>query len=319
MKQLQTTLPGLISAVQAADSGSFTAAAKVLNLTPAAVSKNVATLETILQVRLFNRTTRQLSLTEEGKAFIGQTRTGLALLEAAGLQATQRLKPQGLVRLNCPVGFGRRYVLPLLPAFYALHPDVQIDLSLNDQAVDLVGERFDVGIRGGSQPPEGMVARKICDIPSVLVATPKYLKLRGAPKHYQELVNHDLLKIKFLNGRMLPWIFRDNANGKEKLVSFEGSAKLMISDPEIMLDAALMHMGIARLGRHHAHAALKRGDLVEVLPRQQMPNEASMAIFYPHRAGVAPRVRVLVDFLLAQFAKDESLHAATNNSRVKKK
>jgi DNA-binding transcriptional LysR family regulator len=111
MKQLQTTLPGLISAVQAADSGSFTAAAKVLNLTPAAVSKNVATLETILQVRLFNRTTRQLSLTEEGKAFIAQTRMGLATLESAGLQATQQLKPQGLVRLNCPVGFGRRYVL----------------------------------------------------------------------------------------------------------------------------------------------------------------------------------------------------------------
>lgn len=319
MKQLQTTLPGLISAVQAADCGSFTAAAKVLNLTPAAVSKNVATLETILQVRLFNRTTRQLSLTEEGNAFIAQTRTGLAALEAAGLQATQGLKPQGLVRLNCPVGFGRCYVLPALPAFYALYPAVQIELNLNDQAVDLVGERFDVGIRGGSQPPEGMVARKICEIPSVLVATPKYLTLRGTPKHYSELANHDLLKVKFLNGRILPWVFKDNTNGKEKLVNFEGSARLLISDPEVMLDAALMHMGIARMGRHHAHAALQRGDLVEVLQRQQVPNEASMAIFYPHRAGLAPRVRVLVDFLLAQFAKDESLQSTSIKKRVLQK
>jgi DNA-binding transcriptional LysR family regulator len=319
MQQLQTTLPGLISAVQTADSGSFTAAAKVLNLTPAAVSKNVATLETILQVRLFNRTTRQLSLTEEGKAFIAQTRTGLTALEAAGLQVTQGLKPQGLVRVNCPVGFGRRYVLPLLPAFYALYPDVQIELNLNDQAVDLVGERFDVGIRGGSQPPEGMVARKICEIPSVLVATPKYLKLRGTPKHYSELADHDLLKVKFLNGRMLPWTFKEKINGREKLVSYEGSAKLLISDPEVILDAALMHMGIARLGRHHAHAALQHGDLVEVLSRQQVANEASMAIFYPHRAGLAPRVRVFVDFLLAQFAKDESLQAAAKNHRPTKK
>jgi DNA-binding transcriptional LysR family regulator len=319
MKQLQTTLPGLISAVQVADSGSFTAAAKVLNLTPAAVSKNVATLETILQVRLFNRTTRQLSLTEEGKAFIAQTRTGLAALEAAGLQATQGLKPQGLVRLNCPVGFGRRYVLPLLPAFYALYPDVQIELNLNDQTVDLVREGFDVGIRGGSQPPEGMVARKICAIPSVLVATPKYLKLRGTPKHYSGLANHDLLKVKFLNGRILPWVFKDKTNGKEKLVSFEGSAKLLISDPEVMLDAALMHLGIARLGRHHAHAALQRGDLVEVLPRQHVTSEATMSIFYPHRAGLAPRVRVFVDFLLAQFAKDESLQATAKNHRDTKK
>lgn len=308
-------MPGLVSAVQAADSGSFTAAAKVLNLTPAAVSKNVATLETILQVRLFNRTTRQLSLTEEGKAFIAQTRAGLATLETAALQATQRLKPQGLVRLNCPVGFGRRYVLPLLPAFYALYPRVQIELNLNDQTVDLVGEGFDIGIRGGSQPPDGMVARKICDIPSVLVATPKYLKLRGTPKHYKELVSHDLLKVKFLNGRILPWVFRDKTKGKTSLVNYEGLAKLMISDPEVMLDAALMHMGIARLGRHHAHAALQRGDLVEILSRQQVANEASMTIFYPHRAGMAPRVRVLVDFFLAQFAKDESLQSANIKKR----
>lgn len=319
MKQLQTTLSGLISAVQTADSGSFTAAASVLNLTPAAVSKNVATLETILQVRLFNRTTRQLSLTEEGKTFIAQTRVGLDALETAGLQATQRLKPQGLVRVNCAVGFGRCYVLPVLPAFYALYPDVRIELNLNDQAVDLVGERFDVGIRGGSQPPEGMVARKICEIPSVLVATPKYLTLRGTPKHYSDLADHDLLKVKFLNGRILPWTFKEKMNDREKVVSFEGQAKLLVSDPEVILHAALLHMGIARMGRHHAHRALQCGDLVEVLPRQHITSEATMSVFYPHRAGLAPRVRVLVDFLLAQFAKDESLQAATKNNRATKK
>jgi DNA-binding transcriptional LysR family regulator len=294
MQQLQTTLPGLISAVQAADSGSFSAAAKVLNLTPAAVSKNVATLEAILQLRLFNRTTRQ-------------TRMGLDALEAASMQATQQLKPQGWVRVNCAVGFGRRYVLPALPAFYAQYPYVQIELSLNDQAVDLVREGFDVGIRGGSQPPEGMVARKICNIPSVLVASPRYLKLRGTPKNPAQLVDHDLLKVKFLNGRTLPWAFKSKIDGKEKIVSFEGKAKLLISDPEVILDAALLHMGIARLGRHHAYDALIRGDLVEVLPHLHVPNDASMSVFYPHRAGLAPRVRVLVDFLLATFAENESL------------
>jgi DNA-binding transcriptional LysR family regulator len=319
MKQLQTTLPGLVSAVQAADSGSFSAAAKVLNLTPAAVSKNVATLEAILQLRLFNRTTRQLSLTEEGNAFIAQTRVGLDALELAGMQATRGLKPQGLVRVSCPVGFGRRYVLPSLPAFYARYPQVQIELTLNDQAVDLVREGFDVGIRGGSQPPEGMVARKICDIPSVLVASPRYLKLRGTPKRPEDLLNHDLLKVKFLNGRVLPWLFKENVNGKNKVVSFEGPAKLLISDPEVMLDATLLHLGIGRLGRHHAHHALIRGDLIEVLARQQVPNEASMSVFYPHRAGLAPRVRVLVDFLLVAFAENESLQeAGVKRSAVQK-
>jgi DNA-binding transcriptional LysR family regulator len=305
MKQLQTTLPGLISAVQAADSGSFSAAARVLDLTPAAVSKNVAALEALLQVRLFNRTTRQLSLTEEGKAFVAQTREGLGALEAASLAATQGLKPQGLVRINCAVGFGRRYVLPLLPAFYAQYPQVQVELSLNDQTVDLVKDGFDVGIRGGSQPPEGMVARKICKLESVLVATPRYLKARGTPKHYRELAEHDLLRVKFLSGRLSPWLFKD----KGKVVAFEGPAKLLISDPEVILDAALLHMGIARMGHHHAFDALQRGDLVEVLARQHESGEASMAMFYPHRAGLAPRVRVLVDFLMAQFTQ----HAALRN------
>jgi DNA-binding transcriptional LysR family regulator len=299
MKQLQTTLPGLISAVQTADSGSFTGAAKVLDLTPAAVSKNVAALETLLQVRLFNRTTRQLSLTEEGKAFIAQTRDGLSTLEAASLAATQGLKPQGLVRLNCAVGFGRRYVLPLLPAFYAQYPDVRVELSLNDQTVDLVKDGFDVGIRGGSLPPEGMVARKICALESVLVATPRYLAAHGTPKHYSELANYDLLRVKFLSGRMGSWLFKD----KDQVVAFEGEAKLMISDPEVILDAALLHMGIARMGRHHAFEALQRGDLVEVLPRQHVSGDASMAMFYPHRAGLAPRVRVLVNFLLSRLVQ----------------
>jgi DNA-binding transcriptional LysR family regulator len=310
MKQLQTTLPGLVSAVQAADSGSFSAAAKVLDLTPAAVSKNVAALEALLKVRLFNRTTRQLSLTEEGKAFIAQTREGLGALEAASLAATQGLKPQGLVRINCAVGFGRRYVLPLLPAFYAQYPQVQVELSLNDQTVDLVKDGFDVGIRGGSQPPEGMVARKICKLESVLVATPRYLKVRGTPKHYAELVEHDLLRVRFLSGRLSPWLFKD----KGKVVAFEGPAKLLISDPEVILDAALLHMGIALMGRHHAFDALQRGDLVEVLARQHESGEAAMAMFYPHRAGLAPRVRVLVDFLMAQFEQHAALRSMAGKS-----
>lgn len=305
MKQLQTSLPGLISAVQAADSGSFTAAAKVLDLTPAAVSKNVAALEAVLQVRLFNRTTRQLSLTEEGKAFIAQTRLGLNTLEAASVQATQGLAPQGWVRINCPVGFGRRYVLPLLPAFYAQYPDVRVELNLNDLKVDLVREGFDVGIRGGAQPPEGMVARKICQLATVLVATPRYLLARGTPQHYRELADHDVLQVKFLTGHVTPWLFKD----KSDVVALQVHPKLLISDPEVILDAALQHMGIARMGRHHAFEALQRGDLVEVLPRQHQRGSTSMAMFYPHRAGLAPRVRVLVDFLLARLLTDPALQS----------
>ena len=303
MKQLHTTMPGLISAVQAADSGSFTKAAQVLDLTPAAVSKNVAALEAQLQVRLFNRTTRQLSLTEEGKAFIAQARLGLDALAHANALATQKQVAHGLVRINTAVGFGRHYVLPALPAFFTEHPQVQIELSLNDQLIDLVQSGFDIGIRGGSEPPQGMVARRICAIPAVLVASPQYLKAHGTPKHYSELAQHQLLKVKFLTGRISPWLFKD----KGQIVSLDLPAQLYVSDPEVIQVAALAHLGIARMGRHHAFDALARGDLVEVLPHQHVTTDAHMAMFYPHRAGLAPRVRVVVDFLLSVFARDPSL------------
>jgi DNA-binding transcriptional LysR family regulator len=318
VKQLQSSLPGLISAVQAADSGGFSAAATVLNLTPAAVSKNVATLEAILGIRLFNRTTRQLSLTEEGRAFIAQTRQGLTLLERAATQATQGLKPQGLVRLNCPVGFGRRYVLPLLPAFYANNPLVQVELNLNDHAVDLVKEGFDIGIRGGSLPPEGMVARKICDVHSALLASPQYLTKKGTPKTFKDLGAHDLLKVKFLNGRVTPWAFKSKTNGKEQQEIFEGGAVLFLSDPEVITDAALLHMGIARMGLHHAFEHIQSGALVPVLQDQHISTKASMSVFYPHRAGLAPRVRVLLDHLISGFSKEPSLQASKADFKTEK-
>jgi DNA-binding transcriptional LysR family regulator len=312
MKHLQTTLPGLISAIQSADSGSFSAAANVLGLTPAAVSKNVAALEAHLKVRLFNRTTRRLALTEEGRAFVAQARIGVQALEDANALAVQGTQPEGLVRMNCAVGFGRRYVLPLLPAFFKAYPQVRVELNLNDNQVDLVQGGFDVGIRGGSQPPEGMVARKICNIPGVLVATPRYLKAQGTPQTPADLAQHKIIRVKFLNGRMPPWPFKNNMKGATKaqgISSVDAPAQLLLSDPEIVLDAALLHIGIARLGRHHASEALARGDLVEVLPKLHVSGDASMALFYPHRAGLAPRVRVFVDFLLAQFKEMPALQS----------
>jgi DNA-binding transcriptional LysR family regulator len=305
MKSLQTTLPGLLSAIQAADSGSFSAAAQVLGLTPAAVSKNVGVLETHLKVRLFNRTTRKLALTEEGRAFVAQARIGLQALEEASSVATKGAQPEGLVRLNCSVGFGRRYVLPLLPEFFKAYPQVRVELNLNDHQIDLIEGGFDIGIRGGSQPPEGMVSRKIFDIETILVASPNYLKKHGTPVSVQDLSAHRLIRVRFLNGRMSAWTFK--MNGSKEIATEDTPAQLIISDPEVVLDAALLHMGIARIGKHHAYEALKRGSLVEVLPRLHLSGKASMALFYPHRAHLAPRVRVLVDFLLLELGRIESL------------
>jgi DNA-binding transcriptional LysR family regulator len=161
-----------------------------------------------------------------------------------------------------------------------------------------------------------MVARKICDLSVVLVASPKYLKQRGTPKQYADLARHDLLRVKFLNGKLMPWTFR--TTGKAQLVPFEGSAKLTISDPEVILDAALLHLGIAALGRYDAHAALRAGTLVEVLPGQLVMENISMSVFYPHRSGLAPRVRAFVDHLLERLAEEESLHDRAGPKKPKR-
>ncbi len=206
------------------------------------------------------------------------------------------------MRVNCAVGFGRRYVLPLLPTFFEQNTKVRVELNLNDQQVDLIAGGFDIGIRGGSQPPSGMISRKICDIPAVLVATPRYLKAYGVPQTPTDLEQHKLIRVRFLNGRMNAWPVRTSARAKD-LRALDIPAQLLISDPEIVLDAALLHLGIARIGRHHARESLARGDLVQVLPKLHDGGDASMAMFYPHRAGLAPRVRVLVDYLMAKLTK----------------
>jgi DNA-binding transcriptional LysR family regulator len=298
-------LAGVQAAVLTASHGSFTAAAQALGLSVAAVSKNVAALETQLGVRLFNRTTRRVTLTEEGRAYVDAAGQGLAALQAAAGAATHGGPPRGLVRMTTAVGFGRHYVLPLLPAFRQRHPQVQVEIAFSDLAVDLVAEGFDIGIRGGMQPPEGMVARHLCDIVTVLVASPHYLARHGTPVHWRELAGHQLIRLKFLSGRSPPWLFRENGEA----VALEFDAPLTLSDPELMAQAAALHLGVARVARHHVHEALLRGELVEVLAGQHLPGDSAMAIFYPHRAGLAPRVRVLVDHLVESLAVVPGLHA----------
>ncbi len=306
MKSLQATLPGLLSAVQAADAGSFTAAARALDLTPAAVSKNVAALEARLGLRLFNRTTRQLSLTAEGRRFIAQARQGLQALEEAADVAAQDAAPEGLVRVSCGTGFGRAFVLPLLPAFFERHPGVRLELSLSDQRVDLVRDGFDVGLRGGAAPPQGMVARKVCDIPQVLVASPAYLRRYGTPTRWEDLQQgHRLIALRFHSGRQVPWVF---AEGRKRH-TLEPPCALTLSSPEALVDAALAGLGIAGVTLHYAYEPLAQGRLVALLPAQFRPGEMEMAVYYPHRRGLAPRVKVFVEHLVEQLAQVPALHA----------
>ena len=302
----------LASFTAAAEAGTFTAAAARLDLTPAAVSKNVARLEAELGVRLFNRSTRQLRLTAEGEAFRERAAAALRMLDEALAEVGRaRGEAVGRVRISVGVSFGRRYVLPLLPALTNAHPRLQIELSLDNRAVDLLSEGFDIGIRGGVIPSSGMVARRIAKLPLVLVASPTYLRANGVPKTPADLAQHRLLGVRLPSGQDIPWRFR-KSTGRGS-VEWPVVAPLWLSDPEALIDPALAHAGIAQLGLHHAMPFLRSGRLKAVLTQLHDPGHREIVLHYPHRQYLAPRVRVVVDALLSGLAQDRDL-AATRES-----
>lgn len=302
MKNLQ----GLVSFTETAAAGSLTAAAAKLDLTPAAVSKNVIRLERQLGVRLFNRSTRQLRLTAEGEAFLARASGALRALDEAVAEVTRATgEPTGRVRISVGASFGRRYVLPLLPALTARHRLLQIEVSLDNRAIDLVADGFDIGIRGAVLRDSSLIARRIARLPLVLVATPAYLRRRGVPRSMRELESHDVLGVHLANGTPIPWRFRrDSGRG---LAEWPLAARLWVSDPEALADLALEHAGIAQIGLHHALPLLRSGRLKTLLGDTHDPGDREIVLHYPHRQYLALRVRCVVDALLQKLSQHSDL------------
>jgi len=295
MQDLYKNWPGFLAAVRVADAGSFSSAARLLKLTPAAVGKSIALLESRLGVRLFNRTTRQLWLTPEGERVVERARAALQALDDAGAVTKPDADISGLVRVSCGVGYGRQFVLPAVARILDLHPLLRIELNLSDQIVDLVKDGFDIGIRGGSDPPQGMVARRVSKVSTVLVASPAYLRAHGTPKDWTELTQHRRIGLRFASGRTSHWNFELGS----KTYLFDEKPTLLLTAPEVVVDAALLHQGIAQLAQHHALDALQSGALVPILGHQHVSTPFDISIFYPHRNGLAPRVRTVVDHLVS--------------------
>jgi len=298
----------IVSLVEAVDSGSFAAAGRKLGVTSAAVSKNVAGLEKALGVRLMNRTTRTLKLTEEGEAFLRQARVALEALDAAvDTVASQRALPTGRVRISTSSAFGHDHVLPALPALLACYPGLSVEVDFDDRVVDFVREGYDIAVRGGNIPDSALVTRPICRLNTVLVASPDYLANHGAPQTPAELHKHRLIARRFLGGRVMAWSFRGD-DGSITTLDPGSEALLTLSAPEAVVRAACESVGVAEVGVHLAWDCLRSGSLKIVLHAFHQPATYEMVMQYPHRALVPPRVQVTVKHLLEWLKADNKLH-----------
>jgi DNA-binding transcriptional LysR family regulator len=297
----------MLSFVQAADQGSFVAAARRLGLTAAAVGKNVAGLEAALGVRLMNRSTRSLQLTTEGLAFLEAAREAINALDAAieGV-AARRTEIAGPVRISASFAFGSRYLMPLLPELARLYPDIVPDIVFDDRRVDVVRDGFDLALRGGTIPDSSLISRRICHFPMILVASPSYISSHGTPGHPDDLPRHKLIALRFHSGLVASWDFRALEGGNTEWLP--QPVALTVSEPETAMEAAVYGLGITQTAVHHAWPHLREGRLKIVLRDHHLAGTREMVVQYPHRALVAPRVRATVDFLLSSFAGNEALH-----------
>ena len=301
MKQLQ----GLLALIEVSASGSLAGAARRLGLTPAAVSKSLARLEEQLGVRLVQRSTRSSRVTDEGARFIEKASAALRLLDDAVSEVSQAAdKPAGTVRISTGIAFGRMWVLPALPALAERFPELTIEIELDNTPVDIVASGIDIAIRGGSVPDADYVARRVCKLPLVLVASPAYLAHAGVPRTHADLEQHRCIQLRFADGSVAPWLFR--ANGRR--VSVAPHAALVANDGEAVVELALAGGGVTQCGLYQALPDLQAGRLKMVLADTHEAGAREFVLVYPHRQFLAPRVRVVADALLAHFRATAALH-----------
>lgn len=292
------TLEGLPVFVKAVREGSFSGAARALEITPSAVSKQIGRLEDRLSVRLFNRTTRRLSLTEEGAAFYERASRILADLDDAA-EAVSSLKavPRGRLRITLPTAFGILHLLPALPDYMARHPEVTLEIDLNDRFVNMVEEGFDLALRIGELEDSSLIGRRLAANRRVMGAAPAYLERYGTPHRAADLEDHNCLVYTYRAQRH-DWHLTDD-EGRDCVVTIGGNMET--NNPMMLRAAALSGLGIVLLPLWIIGPDIKAGRLVQLLPDYHWPDSAIHAVYPPGR-HLSAKVRSFVDFLVERFA-----------------
>jgi DNA-binding transcriptional LysR family regulator len=291
-------LKGITAFVQAADAGSFTLAAERLGLSKSGIAKSVARLEERLGVRLFNRTTRRFALTVEGQAFHEACVRVLTELEGAEEVLTaHRLRPRGRLRVDLPVVFGQRWVVPVLLDIAARYPELSLEVSLTDRRIDPIEEGVDLVIRiGDLDDSTTLVARRLGLQQSILCASAAYLDEHGCPASLDALDAHSCI-VFGRGGQTLPWWF---LNGKGEPVAKTVVGRLSFNHSDAIRDAALAGQGIALLSTWLIADDFREGRLVKVLPGTPTRGFPIHAL-WPHARQMSPKIRVVVDELANRF------------------
>jgi DNA-binding transcriptional LysR family regulator len=292
-------LQHLVSFVQTAEHGSFSAAARVLGLTPAGVSKNVASLESDLGMRLFHRSTRRLTLTESGERFLQRVQDPLTSLQDALAGARDRDEaPAGILKVSMGQALGRTFIVPLLDDFLGRYPAVLPDWHFDNRQVDIVGEGFDAAIGGGFDLTRGVVARELAPVHIVAVASPAHLEGRVLPQGPADLASFDgIMRRSSPTGRVRPWSLRSRRAAEQPVACRQ---RLIFSDPEAIAQAARMGLGVALLPMLFAFASIRSGELVRLLPGWYS-DAGALSIYYPSRRMLPAKTRVFVDFVVERF------------------
>jgi DNA-binding transcriptional LysR family regulator len=286
-------LKQLESFVAVATKGSLTATALAEGVAPAVIGRRIDALEERLGVKLLVRTTRRISLTHEGSAFLEDCQrllTDLASAEAS--VSAGGVKASGHLRVTAPAGFGRRHVAPLVPRFIALHPDVSVSLNLSDRVVDIVNEGFDCAVRVGDLPDSSLISVRLADNRRQCVAAPSYLQRAGVPQHPADLGRHECLTLSSDASQTRGWAFRVD----DEVTYLRPHGRLDCSDGQVLHDWCLQGLGIAWRSTWEVASEISAGRLQALLEPYAAPPNGIFAVF-THARHLPLRVRLWIDFL----------------------
>jgi DNA-binding transcriptional LysR family regulator len=302
------TLENITVFLRAVETMSFSAAGRALRLTPAVVSHRIQSLEKHLGCRLFNRTTRQIQLTEQGRVFYEKCLEIRDAVERAESSIAEiGAHPRGTLKVTAPLGLGRRIIAPLVPKFREEYPEIDVRLRLSDHLLDLLTESVDLAVRLAPMADSSLILRKIADVRRVFVASPSYLEKQGAPKTPEDLLQHNCLLLRFPGSTQFRWsVMKDNSP-----LNLAVSGHCDADDGDILTQWAIAGEGIALKPFFEVAQEMREGKLIEILPATP-PTPVALGVLYPYQRMVPLKVKAFADRVI-EATRSFILHQTREN------